>query len=89
MLQKLLLFSFWVLLVLPSIAQKPIIKSVLHQQQTRNTADELAISTQINQEFNTFNKIALQEYSYADKKGNLQLEKQVRYSYDPQGRHAA
>jgi len=87
MLQKLLLFSFWVLLVLPSIAQKPIIKSVLHQQQTRNTADELAISTQINQEFNTFNKIALQEYSYADKKGNLQLEKQVRYSYDPQGRH--
>lgn len=87
MLYKLLLLSCFFLFTTHSIAQKPAIKSILHQKQTRNTLDELAISKQVKEEYNSFDKITLQEYAYADRKGNLQMEKQIRYSYDPQGRH--
>lgn len=69
------------------IAQKAAIKSVVHQAQTRDNLDKLTVSSQSKREYNTFGKIALNEYYSLNNNNKLQMDKQVRYSYDPQGRH--
>lgn len=78
---------FWLFLGFESTAQKLQIKTIQHKQFTLDNSGQLMLSSQVNKEFNIFNKLALQEEFVSKDGKDLELNRQKRFSYDPKGRH--
>lgn len=67
-------------------AQKPQIKSIEHERYVP-VDGKLALQSKVKKEYNLFNKLSLQEYYNQSKEEGLALTKQIRFNYDPKGRH--
>lgn len=71
------------------IAQKAILKSIVHQKYLLNDVGGLKLSVQIEQHFNKFNNMIKQEFFYPITSLNtatLKMEKKILYSFDNRGR---
>lgn len=71
---------------LSTTAQKLQIKSIEHERHIPVNG-ALTLQSKTKKEYNLFNKMSLQEEYTTSKENGLELNKQIRFNYDPKGRH--